>query len=509
MNKLCPRHRFGRCYRLSLFIFSFFILSHSINGQDFILTGGNWSVASNWAGGVIPPNPFKVSSITIAGNATLDINSLTIGVDAIFTINSGVSLDITSDGFPITFTNDGTIENNGMLNILGDENFLNNGIFNNNVGATLNNQSSFVNSTTGVLNNNGGITSGNDDEDDFGNNGSMVNNGSFFRADGTFTQGDKSSSLSGSGIFDMNGSSLDLPRGILSPGNSFGTMSITGDLILGAGVSLQIEIGGDGSNDQISISGDVSIAGTLNLIFGSGEFSSGENWTILTAGGTLSGTFNPVNFTAPSGVMPANLSATYPGSTTLITYTGATFLPVELSSFTGKVNNQTILLEWQTASEINNDYMVVERSGEGWQFSELGRVKGQGTTLEDQFYEFIDEAPLEGINYYRLRQVDFDSTEEYSNVITVDMLKNQEGLNIQVFPNPSQEFIQIEWNSSFISQNNSLHLIKASTGQVIQQIDIPRANNQLVLSLDHLPAGLYIIQMVQANFRNSVPFMKN
>ncbi|RYY54944.1 MAG: hypothetical protein EOO09_12490 [Chitinophagaceae bacterium] len=86
----------------------------------------------------------------------------------------------------------------------------------------------------------------------------------------------------------------------------------------------------------------------------------------------------------------------------------ASVLPVTLQSFTVNAVNTTALLQWVTASELNNDHFDIERSVDGRVFSKIGRVAGNGTTSIPQDYRFTDASPVSGNNYYRLAQVDID-----------------------------------------------------------------------------------------------------
>lgn len=111
-------------------------------------------------------------------------------------------------------------------------------------------------------------------------------------------------------------------------------------------------------------------------------------------------------------------------------------LPIELLSFEGKYLNTLVYIQWKTASERNNDYFELERSKNSIDFTPLYKVQGAGTTAYTQTYSFTDENPHHGLNYYRLRQVDFDKSLTYSDVISVDAGSNTEHA-LQVIPNPS------------------------------------------------------------------------
>ena len=86
---------------------------------------------------------------------------------------------------------------------------------------------------------------------------------------------------------------------------------------------------------------------------------------------------------------------------------GSTPLPVELLYFDASADN-SVLLSWATATEINNDYFSIERSEDGVNFYEIGKVNGNGDSNKEITYEFTDKFVLAPVEYYRLKQVDFD-----------------------------------------------------------------------------------------------------
>jgi hypothetical protein len=97
-----------------------------------------------------------------------------------------------------------------------------------------------------------------------------------------------------------------------------------------------------------------------------------------------------------------------------------TTLPISLTSFTAKPVNQTILLNWNTASEVNNNYFDVLRSVNGKSFTAIGTVNGLGDSKGSKDYSFVDENPYAGTNYYQLVQHDFDGKTSSSAIISAD-----------------------------------------------------------------------------------------
>jgi hypothetical protein len=94
-------------------------------------------------------------------------------------------------------------------------------------------------------------------------------------------------------------------------------------------------------------------------------------------------------------------------------------IPVELVSFKGKAVNNTTVLNWNTASERDNQGFTIERSTDATNYSAVGQVKGNGTTSAPHDYKFTDNAPASGSNYYRLRQTDVNGKETMSSVVSV------------------------------------------------------------------------------------------
>jgi hypothetical protein len=113
-------------------------------------------------------------------------------------------------------------------------------------------------------------------------------------------------------------------------------------------------------------------------------------------------------------------------------------LPVKLISFEGAASKEGIALSWTTASEKNNDHFEVQRSPDGRGFETVGTVKGNGSSTSLHDYNFVDKAAANGLNYYRLRQVDFNSDFEYSKVIAINAKGSKTG-DVTLYPNPTAD----------------------------------------------------------------------
>jgi hypothetical protein len=101
-----------------------------------------------------------------------------------------------------------------------------------------------------------------------------------------------------------------------------------------------------------------------------------------------------------------------------------------------------VLLEWETASEINNDYFTIEKSHDGLNYDEIGNIEGNGTTNNTFNYSFIDRETSVGA-YYRLKQTDFEGVFKYEGFLFQDYLDQQEN-EITFYPNPNNS-TNIKW----------------------------------------------------------------
>ena len=176
---------------------------------------------------------------------------------------------------------------------------------------------------------------------------------------------------------------------------------------------------------------------------------------------------------------------------------GNNALPVELVYFRGKLLAQGAVLEWQTASELDNDFFEVEVSTDGENYTTLAHIDGQGTTTEVTNYEFTDRYPSSGLNYYRLRQVDFNGDFTYSNIISV-MNDAPPKLFFSAYPQPASSHLTLQLMA--IDDTNMMNLVIYNmNGRIIKNISIDPTIKQLPLDITDFTNGLYLVRLVQAN----------
>jgi hypothetical protein len=175
-------------------------------------------------------------------------------------------------------------------------------------------------------------------------------------------------------------------------------------------------------------------------------------------------------------------------------YNIGTVIPVELLNLTATPLSKTTQLNWQTASEKNASHFDVEQSSNGKTFDKIGEVKANGNSATVKSYSFIDETPFNGLNYYRLRQVDEDGTANLSNTVSVIFNSNQK---LKVFPNPTKDKLSI------ISESIENYSIIDVLGREILRGVI--SGNQTDVDVSNLSSGMYLVKTKT----ESVKFSKN
>jgi hypothetical protein len=186
----------------------------------------------------------------------------------------------------------------------------------------------------------------------------------------------------------------------------------------------------------------------------------------------------------------------------IVTVTTSSVLPVELIFFNASGNEKLVNLNWATSNEINNDKFIIESSIDGEIFSSIGEIQGAGTSTERHDYRFTHYTPSEGTNYYRLKQMDFDGTYEYSKVVAVEMKGNDD---IVIFPNPAQDKFYIQYNRS--DAPTRLSLYDALGRRLNVQFGGIGGQYEVDLSAD-MPKGVYWLRVEVAGKIRSIPVIK-
>ena len=180
-------------------------------------------------------------------------------------------------------------------------------------------------------------------------------------------------------------------------------------------------------------------------------------------------------------------------------------LPVTLTNFAAAKKGNDVYVTWQTVNEIKNSHFVVTRSSVGRDFTTIGRQDGLGTGSSQANYQFIDNKPRPGVNYYRLEQVDLDGKTTLSNIVSVNFSSSENSLNI--YPNPVVTSIKINLNSS---ANNFEAKITSVDGSLRIKAagDVNQLNQQINKRMSSLVNGVYILTVKNAVESHVVKFIK-
>ena len=207
-------------------------------------------------------------------------------------------------------------------------------------------------------------------------------------------------------------------------------------------------------------------------------------WTIMKNSGSgwhLDGNCEP---SSASQVTRTGLS----GFSLFATAQSSTPLPIELVSFTGQAQPAGNLLQWTTASEVNNELFILESSHDGISFEEVVQIEGANNSSSLLDYEFFHHVQEAGVFYYRLKQRDFDGTMTSSEVIAVE--RELSGRTPMVFPRPSTGIIYVQLND-VVYTSWSVHDI---TGRELMS-DVLQTGGYLELDLGQLSEGIYAFML--------------
>jgi hypothetical protein len=175
-------------------------------------------------------------------------------------------------------------------------------------------------------------------------------------------------------------------------------------------------------------------------------------------------------------------------------------VPVELTSFSANVNDFSITLNWSTATETNNSGFEVQRSESG-EYETIAFINGNGTTTEPQAYSFTDEKVSVGSYTYRLKQVDFDGTFEYSNAIEADVLAPSSFVLEQNYPNPFNPSTTIKFSLPYETE---VRLSVYNTiGEKVAEVfngNLKEGYHEVVFDAASLTSGTYFYRLEANEF---------
>ncbi len=159
-------------------------------------------------------------------------------------------------------------------------------------------------------------------------------------------------------------------------------------------------------------------------------------------------------------------------------------LPIELLSFDCEAVNNAVTISWVTELEINNYLFEIERSIDGENWERVAEEFGAGNSTEDKYYSIIDEDPIFGVSYYRLKQIDYDGRFEYFPAKSVTV----ESTAVGIYPNPTfgQVYLRSVPSNTIVKVANMMGEVLMTSSSTDQNIEI---------DMGSLPMGMYIISV--------------
>jgi len=256
--------------------------------------------------------------------------------------------------------------------------------------------------------------------------------------------------VTGSLIDPMGSSTYGLSLSNFSSLTVDGVVSFEGSLSLSNSATVTINNGAtltvgsaSFSNNTVLIintGGSLIINGNLNLANNNGIIDNGS----LTVGGNLTAsnnvTLSGTGSASVSGTSSTSNGATIfggQGSCTNCSFTSSSPLPIELLYFNANLNTNGVDLNWETMSETNNNYFTIEKSKDGIDFDVVQEIKtaaANGNSTGNLQYKMLDTKPYDGVNYYRLKQTDFNGKFKYYEIVQVNYSKKS---FTTIYPNPA------------------------------------------------------------------------
>ncbi len=179
-------------------------------------------------------------------------------------------------------------------------------------------------------------------------------------------------------------------------------------------------------------------------------------------------------------------------------------LPVELSSFTAKVNNGKVELKWQTATEVNNYGFQVERANGDSDWEKIGFVEGHGNSNSPKSYSFTDVVNGSGKYSYRLKQIDVDGSFEYSNVVEVTVTTANKFELLQNYPNPFNPTTTLRFT---LAKETPVNItVYNYLGQKVVQVlnkTLSAGTHTVNFNASKLAGGVYFYRMRAGNFSST------
>ncbi len=433
-------------------------------------------------------------TFTIQNGATLDLDDgeMNINAGASMNVDAGGSLEMENGGSDLV-VNGGTLVMNGTLLVDRDVDILNsaNVTFGTGSTITIGDDLDIDNATltidgSGSIGDNLRATNGanvtidsNADIDVFDfvsiDDSDMIINGAIQSTDNNdlFLEGNSNLTINDPANVTFTDLEVEDDGGTATIIVNGGTLTLTDEIDFNNSTDNDAIIINGGTVD---VQGDIDIGGTSNTTI-----------TVNGGGTLLAESVDGVAVTDPAD-LPVNIDIV--GG---VFESNGVSLPVELTHFSGSLieDDQVVLIEWVTLSELDNFGFYVERSIDGKVFEEIGFVDGNGTSIIEKTYQFIDDQMIIS-SYYRLRQVDFDGAFELSHLIYVSSIIEVETA-IELYPNPMSDVVRL---GGMVDELYTVELYNQSGKRLffIEKISLLNFESTLNSVLQREGSGLFLLK---------------
>lgn len=190
----------------------------------------------------------------------------------------------------------------------------------------------------------------------------------------------------------------------------------------------------------------------------------------------------------------------------------ATPLPVELLNFYATPFDDKVKLEWATATEKNSDFFTIERSSDANQFDVLFNSKAAGNSYSLKKYELFDDAPLQGISYYRLKLTDLDKSIHTYNVVSVSFETNKGSVKFSLYPNPNNGNFIVDFSGIENNHEVNLTMTDEKGREVYSNTFYSQSlasNRYEMLLSERLSTGIYVFTLSCEGIKHSVKVVVN
>ena len=174
----------------------------------------------------------------------------------------------------------------------------------------------------------------------------------------------------------------------------------------------------------------------------------------------------------------------------IVSQANNTSLPIQLMSFGATLMDKEVKVQWQTTTEINSAFFVVEKSLDGSSWQTIGTIKAAGQSTIPLFYQLYDAHPVEGINYYRLKLLDVDSHFSYSGIASI-RYHIASASPISVYPNPAHYRFTVAINRIQNNTRLNIRVVNTSGQTVLEKQNM--TGNTFTFDVANLPAGTYYL----------------